>query len=458
MRHRYGLATFRPDVADLANHPQFWSWAFLAVAVWGALFTLNAHRPRPHDTQTRGLGLILSFFSAWLTTELVLHHLVTQVLLSLAFVALGALSAWPGWLGAGLSVLSWGGLWRLHAAAQADGEIVGAALREGLGEAYDEARDAEHPQAKELEWGRIAWPFGAGRRDIVRHRDLAYLDDGSSRHRLDVYHRRDLQAGAPVLIQIHGGAWLVGDKAQQGLPLIRHMAERGWLCVAINYGLSPRATWPTHLVDCKRALAWVKEHAAEYGGDPSCVVVTGGSAGGHLTAMMGLTANDPEFQPGFEEVDTSVAAFIPFYGVFDWTDRFGIRGRRDGLRPRLERWIVKRSRDEDFDRFDRASPLSRVHPAAPPAMVVHGTRDNLAPVEEARRFVEALREASGEPVVYVELPGAHHAFDVFASVRTLHAVHGVARFASWIARQHGLVVAQPASEDVPQTSSIASST
>ena len=72
-----------------------------------------------------------------------------------------------------------------------------------------------------------------------------------------------------------------------------HLAARGWVCVAINYRLSPQATWPDHLVDCKRALAWIREHIAEYGGDPDYVVVTGGSAGGHLTAMMGLTAERP---------------------------------------------------------------------------------------------------------------------------------------------------------------------
>ncbi len=104
--------------------------------------------------------------------------------------------------------------------------------------------------------------------------------------------------GAPVLLQIHGGAWVIGNKDQQGMPLMYHLADKGWVCVAINYRLSPRATWPDHLVDCKRALAWIREHIAEYGGDPDYVVVTGGSAGGHLTAMMGLTANDPAYQPG----------------------------------------------------------------------------------------------------------------------------------------------------------------
>ena len=71
----------------------------------------------------------------------------------------------------------------------------------------------------------------------------------------------------------------------QSLPLLGHMAEHGWVCVSINYRLSPRATWPDHIVDVKRALAWTKANIAGHGGDPGFVAVTGGSAGGHLAAM-----------------------------------------------------------------------------------------------------------------------------------------------------------------------------
>ena len=92
-----------------------------------------------------------------------------------------------------------------------------------------------------------------------------------------------------MLVQIHGGGWLWGRKEGQAEPLMGHLAERGWVCVAPNYRLSPRATWPDHIVDVKRALAWVKSNIAEYGGDPGFLVVTGGSAGGHLASLAGLT-------------------------------------------------------------------------------------------------------------------------------------------------------------------------
>jgi acetyl esterase/lipase len=235
---------------------------------------------------------------------------------------------------------------------------------------------------------------------------------------------------------------MIGSKEQQGLPLMYQLSQHGWVCVAINYRLSPRATWPDHLVDCKRALAWVKQHIAEYGGDPDRVVVTGGSAGGHLCAMVGLTANDERFQPGFEAVDTSVRAFVPLYAIYDFIDRAGIRGRRDPLRRALERHIVKRVRDENLATFDLASPMSHVREGVPPCLVVHGALDELAPVEEARHFVGLLRAVSTEPVAYAELPGAHHAFDVFASIRSLLAVDRIERFATWAVSQTIAVAAE----------------
>ena len=121
------------------------------------------------------------------------------------------------------------------------------------------------------------------------------------------------------MVYIHGGAWVIGDKREQGKPMMYELVARGWVCVAINYRLSPKATWPDHIVDAKRAVAWVKEHIAEYGGDPAFVAVSGGSAGGHLCALLALSAGDPAFQPGFEEADTSVQACVPFYGVMDLT-------------------------------------------------------------------------------------------------------------------------------------------
>jgi acetyl esterase/lipase len=181
------------------------------------------------------------------------------------------------------------------------------------------------------------------------------------------------------------------------------------------------------LIDIKCALAWLKQHIAEYGGDPNFIVVTGGSAGGHLSALTALTPNDPEYQPGFEQVDTSVQGCIPFYGVYDFT---GTTDEHDGQAELLEKYVMKGSPAEIPLAYDRASPLRRVGEHAPPFFVIHGDCDTLVPVAQARAFVRELRASSQEPVVYAELPGAQHVFDIFHTLRNDAVVDAAERFAN----------------------------
>jgi acetyl esterase/lipase len=258
-------------------------------------------------------------------------------------------------------------------------------------------------------------------------RDIPYVSGGGPRQRLDVYAPKEGARRAPVLLQVHGGGWTIGNKRHQALPLLYHLAAHGWVCVAANYRLSPKATFPDHLVDLKAALAWIRDHIDSYGGDPQFVAATGGSAGGHLSAMLALTANDPEYQPGFEHVDTSLRGCVPLYGVYDLSNAFGLQAEQgmDGL---LERYVMKRSLAEDPAAFRRASPMHRIHPDAPPFFVIHGTHDSLASVEEAREFAKRLRVVSKSPVAYAEIPGAQHAFEVFHSLRTSYVVAAVERF------------------------------
>ncbi len=112
--------------------------------------------------------------------------------------------------------------------------------------------------------------------------------------------------------------------------------SRGWVCVAINYRLAPRDPFPAHIVDVKKAIAWIRENIAAYGGNPDYIAITGGSAGGHLAALAALTANDAAYQPGFEDADTTVQAAVPHYGVYDFAgvDRTAQRRAAPGRVPR----------------------------------------------------------------------------------------------------------------------------
>jgi acetyl esterase/lipase len=172
----------------------------------------------------------------------------------------------------------------------------------------------------------------------------------------------------------------------------------------------------------------------------------------------GLSPHDPALQPGFERADTTLPGCVSFYGVYDFTNRHAAY-RHDGLRRLLERWVIKARFEEARALFQASSPLSRVSPAAPPFFVIHGDRDTLVPVAEARHFVAALRAASRQPVAYAEIPAAQHAFEIFPSRRCVLAIDGVERFRFWLrgrhlARTRGRVVSSPAfvSEEVSSRS------
>lgn len=391
------------------------AWAFLAVSVVGAVFTLNAFIP----VRKVPLLFVPSFFGSWLTAELALHHIVWQSIVSVAFVQFGALDELPGQIGLGITFISWLGLLVLFN----DGRRTHHVFDEAL-EGFDAPANA-----RRLPLSQLVMPFRFRRRGVKVVRDVVYRKAAGRRLKLDVALPKEGGGLRPAIMQVHGGAWIIGDKREQGWPLIGHLAANGWVCFNVNYRLSPAATWPDHLVDLKFALKWIREHADEYGVDPSFIAVTGGSAGGHLAAMMGLTANDPEYQPGFEEADTTVQAAVPVYGVYDLTNRLGTMDDRF-RRQMLEPLIMKAFLEDEPERFHRASPLDRIHPEAPPFLIIHGDKDTLAPVQDARVFAQSLREVSRAPVSFAELRGAQHAFDIFASPRTARMLDGTLRFLS----------------------------
>ena len=399
------------------------AWVFFAVSMVFVALVVNAFVPIRREPFT-----VASFALGWIPGELPIHVGTLLVLGTVAFAVEGVLRSWPGWVGLALVVVSCVGFVRLAVVAHGAKSLVDRALADATGGAIGgdgiEARPAWN------HWWRlvIAVPFRF--RGIRRQRNIDYWGDGNYRHKLDILSRRKVPGErAPVLVYIHGGAWVIGDKREQGIPMMHELVQRGWVCVAINYRLSPRATWPSHIVDCKRAVAWVREHIAEYGGDPDFIAVSGGSAGGHLSSLLALTPNDPEWQPGFEDLDTSVDACVPFYGVYDMTgqpDRFGAYG--PGSLNLVERMVMKTTYADNPRQFDLASPDRRVTAAAPPMFVFHGSNDTLVPPEVARYLVAELRRISEAPVAFVELPLTQHAFDVLASIRCRHTTMGAVRF------------------------------
>jgi len=403
--------------------------AFLIASCVGLVFVLNAIRPVP--------GMVLSvpsFFTSWLTAELAPQLLVVHVAVTLGLGLGGGYHGWEGQLALAFSVLIAVGLGLLIWEGERARTVLENALRAGLGDDYKSKIPPQRATSYDLRtpWRQLIMPFWMKHPDVERIHNLSY-GPVKRRNLIDVYRNKAHPNGAPILIYVHGGAWVpVTHKDHQGKPLMLHLASRGWVCFAPNYRLSPPAVFPDHIIDVKKAIAWVREHAAEFGGDPNFIAIAGGSAGGHLSALAALTPNDPEYQPGFEDADTSVDACIPFYAVLDFTNDASIpavEGRRWAL---LEPIVMKKKFAENREDYEKASPLHRVRPDAPPFFIIHGQHDSLVPVGEARHFEQHLRAMSQSPVVYAELPGAQHAFDVFPSIRSAHVVRAVERFLDYV--------------------------
>jgi acetyl esterase/lipase len=401
---------------------------YFALALVAAYCTLTA------IFQARRLYWLVPvyFFSAWLCGELALIHIIWQVALTAALAFGGTLADPLAQTALGIFALSWLGLLYLHCQAMDTPRHLRPALHRALGENYraDIPDQRQHVLCDDIVSGHWLKPFSFRRPGVRLHSHISYADAGK-RNLLDIYHPHEpREGGFPVLLQVHGGAWMIGEKEQQAKPLMYHLAERGWLCVAINYRLSPSAAFPAHIIDVKKAIAWIRENIRDYGGDPDFIAITGGSAGGHLSSLAALTPNREEWQPGFEDVDTTLQAAVPFYGVYDFLDRYDIRPEMSMDDIVAER-IIQVTREENPELWDKGSPLSHVREDAPPMFVIQGTHDSLVWVEEARAFVSALQAVSRQPVVYGELPGAQHAFEIFHSVRTDHTVHAVGHFLEW---------------------------
>lgn len=389
-----------------------------------AALAFNAVRP-----VRRGWSAIPSFALGWPVSELAPHLLGAAAIDTAAEVVVrrGKSSR----LGLAAGAVAAGLLGYTIAGARRTGTQLDAALREGIGDGYLDEIDLPGPLDLRLPRGSVARPFNFRARDIEVLRNVPYTEGGKKAH-LDIRRPKDRDlTDAPVLIQIHGGGWTIGNKEQQGILLMNRMAQQGWVCVSVNYRLAPRHLFPTQIVDVKRAIAWVHENIKEYGGDSSYVVITGGSAGGHLAALAALTPGLADYQPGFEESDTSVAACVPFYGVYDLGGiteaRAAIDMRDRFLGPR----VFGKDPQEHLDDFVQASPLAHVNQHTPDFFVIHGRNDTVVSVHQARAFVAALREKSDSSVTYAELPGAQHAFEVFSSIRSQHTIAAVQRWLQW---------------------------
>jgi acetyl esterase/lipase len=243
-------------------------------------------------------------------------------------------------------------------------------------------------------------------------RDIEYVPGGGRSRSLDLYLPEKAGGPLPLVIWVHGGAFLAGDKAS--CPAVR-LASAGYAVASINYRLSGEALFPAQIEDCKAAVRWLRAHAKEKGLDPDRFGAWGSSAGGHLVAMLGTTGDvkDLEGDGGNAGVSSRVQVVCDWFGPTDFLqmdahrvdDRAQLHDPADSPESRLVGGPIQ----ENEEKVRRANPITYVSPGDPPFLILHGDRDPLVPHHQSVLLEEALRKA-GVPVTFHTVKGAGHGF------------------------------------------------
>lgn len=251
------------------------------------------------------------------------------------------------------------------------------------------------------------------------HTDIPYAAPEGQQLTLDVYQPAE-HGRYPIVVQIYGGAW------QRGSPhdyanFARWLASGGYVVVSIDYRRAPRYQWPKQIEDVDSSLAWIRDNAAKFDGDPSRVVLIGRSAGAHL-AMLAAYAPAP----------LAVRGVISFYGPTDLADAYRNPPHPDPLHIRsVEDAFLGGPPESMPQRYVDASPIAYTTRQLPPTLLIYASRDHIVEPRYGQRMALALA-ASSTPSAYLEIPWADHAFDaVFNGPSSQLALYYTERFIRW---------------------------
>ncbi|WP_414664694.1 alpha/beta fold hydrolase [Horticoccus sp. 23ND18S-11] len=250
-------------------------------------------------------------------------------------------------------------------------------------------------------------------------RDVAYLAPDRT-EKLDLFLPATPALGrlSPALVWIHGGGWTGGTKAEaRAQNVCGIVAAAGYVAVNIDYRLGDGA-WPTNLHDCKNAVRYLRAHAAELKLDPNRIAVAGGSAGGHLALMVGMTGDQPEFEPigaasPYPGVSSRVQAVINMYGIANLLTRQEVAddGTPTGKLRAVGPVKVFGAGDPGAAVYRAASPVTHITRTSPPVLILHGMIDKTVDRAQAEELARVL-QANGVPHQLVLVPGAGHTFDL----------------------------------------------
>ena len=261
------------------------------------------------------------------------------------------------------------------------------------------------------------WASLVGQR-FRAERDVVYRSVNGFNAKVDLYIPYDLKPGLTI-VYIHGGGWSTGSKEQYVLWFLPYL-QLGMRVVAVQYRLAGVAPAPAGVEDCRCALKWVFQNAGKYGIDPKRIVLTGGSAGGHLVLMTGMLRASDGFDVGCPGPEPpQVAAIINYYGPTDLVSAFD---RKDS---NLMNWLRGVSNAKEMAR--RLSPLTYVRPGLPPILTLHGDADEIVPYEDALKLRTALNHA-GVPNELLTSPGGKHGRFRWSDETTIKAQRTIEAF------------------------------
>lgn len=246
---------------------------------------------------------------------------------------------------------------------------------------------------------------------VKRFADVAYVEAGHERHKLDIYIPEAIKEGAklPLVIWIHGGAWQAGSK--ENCPAIG-LTEKGFAVASINYRLSQHAIFPAQIEDCKAAIRYLRKNADKYHLDPDKFGVWGSSAGGHLVALVGTSGEVKELETTTGEDTTSsrVQAVCNWFGPTDLIAMGGSHNRENSPESKLLGGSVQ----EKKELAAKANPITYITKDDPPFLNMHGDKDPVVPLSQSELLQTALEKA-GVPSELVVLEGAGHGGPQFSS-------------------------------------------
>ncbi|MFO1066071.1 MAG: alpha/beta hydrolase [Pirellulales bacterium] len=284
--------------------------------------------------------------------------------------------------------------------------IAGCLGSIGCIQAQDKSVSTSKPKA-DLPRG-VTWDF-----------DLPYISDGDKAQRLDIYYPEQAPPQPlPLIVHIHGGGWMGGSKYPCD---VRKMAAQGYVVASVEYRFSQKAKFPAQIQDCQAAIRWLRANAERYHINPQKVGVIGGSAGGHLSALVGVTGDKKVFPAigGNEDMSDAVQCVCDIFGPKNFASVIEQAESDKNVKnifkfntPSDPYSELIGARLDDKEKTAAVSPITYVDKNSPPTLILHGTHDTLVPFAQSEEF-EAAMKKNGAPVWLQKFPGAGHGGGAF---------------------------------------------